>query len=80
MVYLLLIKGCNKLQRKLLFADSLAKLPYKIGAIRATLTNLVTVLTHLEKETDRKRLSSEDVSPAYDLFTELQSSTAGLCR
>ena len=37
----LVTQGCNELHRKLLFADSLAKLPYKIGGIRDILARLV---------------------------------------
>ena len=72
--------GCNKLQRKLLFADSLAKLPYKIGAIRGILTNLVNNLKELQFKTKTSSLSSTDVGPAFSMFNDLQKSTAGLCR
>ena len=72
--------GCNKLQRKLLFADSLAKLPYKIGAIRGILTNLVNNLKELQFKTKTSGLSSTDVAPAFSMFNDLQKSTAGLCR
>ena len=72
--------GCNKLQRKLLFADSLAKLPYKIGAIRGILTNLVNNLKELQFKTKTTKLASVDVQPAFSMFNDLQKSTAGLCR
>ena len=72
--------GCNKLQRKLLFADSLAKLPYKIGAIRGILTNLVNVLKEIQFKTTTGSLSSGDVDPAFSIFSDLQKGTAGLCR
>ena len=72
--------GCNKLQRKLLFADSLAKLPYKIGAIRGILTNLVNNLKELQFKTKTSKLASADVQPAFSMFNDLQKSTAGLCR
>ena len=72
--------GCNKLHRKLLFADSLAKLPYKIGAIRGILTNLVSSLSELKFKAKAGSLSPEDVTPAYSMFDELRHSTAGLCR
>ena len=72
--------GCNKLQRKLLFADSLAKLPYKIGAIRGILTNLVNNLKELQFKTKTTKLASADVQPAFSMFNDLQKSTAGLCR
>jgi hypothetical protein len=69
--------GCNKLQRKLLFADSLAQLPYRIGAIRGVLTNLATALGRLETSS---RLTAKDIAPAYEHFVELQHATTGLCR
>ena len=75
-----LFPGCNKLQRKLLFADSLAKLPYKIGAIRGILTNLVNNLKELQFKTKTTKLASVDVQPAFSMFNDLQKSTEGLCR
>ena len=78
--YSFILLGCNKLQRKLLFADSLAKLPYKIGAIRGILTNLVNVLKEIQFKTTTGILSSGDLDPAFSIFTDLQKRTAGLCR
>ena len=37
-----------KLQRKLLFADSLAKLPYKIGGIKGVLSNMMNLFHELQ--------------------------------
>ena len=74
------ISGCNKLQRKLLFADSLAKLPYKIGAIRGILTNLMNALQQIEEKNARGIMQGQDVGHAFNYFNELQESTAGLCR
>ena len=76
----LVTQGCNKLQRKLLFADSLAQLPYKIGVIRGILSNLVNVLKHLDAASGRRRVSSKEIEPAHNHFVELQRATEGLCR
>ena len=76
----LVTQGCNKLQRKLLFADSLAQLPYKIGVIRGILSNLVNVLKHLDAASARRRVSSKEIEPAHNHFVELQRATEGLCR
>ena len=45
--------GCDKLHRKLLFADSLAKLPYKIGGIREILTTMITLSSDLQYKNER---------------------------
>ena len=74
------ISGCNKLQRKLLFGDSLAKLPYKIGAIRGILTNLMNALEQIEEKNAKGIMQGQDVGHAFNYFNELQDSTAGLCR
>ena len=76
----LVTQGCNELHRKLLFADSLAKLPYKIGVIRGILSNLVNVLKQLYKASRRRRVGSIDTRPARQHFLELQEATEGLCR
>ena len=76
----LVTQGCNELHRKLLFADSLAKLPYKIGVIRGILSNLVNVLKQLYKASRRRRVGSIDTGPAREHFLELQEATEGLCR
>ena len=76
----LVTQGCNKLQRKLLFADSLAQLPYKIGVIRGILSNLVNVLKQLDAASRRGRVDSEEIKPAHSHFIELQRATEGLCR
>ena len=76
----LVTQGCNELHRKLLFADSLAKLPYKIGVIRGILSNLVNVLKQLYKASTRRRVGSIDTRPARQHFLELQEATEGLCR
>ena len=68
------------MQRKLLFADSLAQLPYKIGVIRGILSNLVNVLKQLEAASRRGRVDSEEIKPAHSHFIELQRATEGLCR
>ena len=47
------ILGCNKLQRKLLFADSLAKLPYKITGIREVLSNMLSLFANLQYKNER---------------------------
>lgn len=49
----LVSSGCNKLQRKLLFADSLAKLPYKIGGIREILTTMISLAADLQYKNER---------------------------
>ena len=76
----LVTQGCNKLQRKLLFADSLAQLPYKIGVIRGILSNLVNVLKQLDAASRRGRVDLEEIKPAHSHFIELQRATEGLCR
>ena len=76
----LVTQGCNELHRKLLFADSLAKLPYKIGVIRGILSNLVNVLKQLHKASRRRRVGSIETRPAREHFLELQEATEGLCR
>ena len=76
----LVTQGCNELQRKLLFADSLAQLPYKIGVIRGILSNLVNVLKQLDAASARRRVSLEEIEPAHLHFVELQRATEGLCR
>ena len=76
----LVTQGCNELQRKLLFADSLAQLPYKIGVIRGILSNLVNVLKQLDAASARRRVNSEEIQPAHHHFLELQRATEGLCR
>jgi len=76
----LVTQGCDKLQRKLLFADSLAKLPYKIGAIRGILTNMVNALTKLQEENKKTYIVKEDITQVFSVFQELQKSTHGLCR
>ena len=76
----LVTQGCNELQRKLLFADSLAQLPYKIGVIRGILSNLVNVLKQLHAASKRRRVNSEEIQPAHNHFTELQRATEGHCR
>ena len=76
----LVTQGCNELHRKLLFADSLAKLPYKIGVIRGILSNLVNVLKQLYKASRRRRVGSIETRPAREHFLELQEATEGLCR
>ena len=76
----LVTQGCNELHRKLLFADSLAKLPYKIGVIRGILSNLVNVLKQLYKASKRRRVGSIETRPAREHFLELQEATEGLCR
>ena len=76
----LVTQGCNELQRKLLFADSLAQLPYKIGVIRGILSNLVNVLKQLDAASRRGRVDSEEIKPAHSHFIELQRATEGLCR
>ena len=55
-------------------------MPYKIGAIRGILTNLVNNLQELQFKTKTSSLSSTDVGPAFSMFNDLQKSTAGLCR
>ena len=47
------ILGCNKLQRKLLFADSLAKLPYKITGIREVLSKMLSLFANLQYKNER---------------------------
>ena len=76
----LVTQGCNELQRKLLFADSLAQLPYKIGVIRGILSNLVNVLKQLHAASKRRRVDSKEIEPAHKHFIELQRATEGLCR
>ena len=76
----LVTQGCNQLQRKLLFADSLAQLPYKIGVIRGILSNLVNVLKQLHAASNRRRVESKEIEPAHKHFVELQRATVGLCR
>ena len=49
----LVSSGCNKLQRKLLFADSRAKLPYKIGGIREILTTMISLAADLQYKNER---------------------------
>ena len=41
-----------KLQRKLLFADSLAKLPYKIGGIKGVLSNMMNLFHELQMKNE----------------------------
>ena len=72
--------GCNKLKRKLLFADSLAKLPYKIGAIRGILTNLVNALKEIGIKTKNRIIIEKDVDASNSIFRELKKATTGLCR
>ena len=76
----LVTQGCNELQRKLLFADSLAQLPYKIGVIRGILSNLVNVLKQLHAASKRRRINLKEIQPAHNHFIELQRATEGLCR
>ena len=49
----LVSSGCSKLQRKLLFADSLAQLPYKIGGIREILTGMITLAADIQYKNER---------------------------
>ena len=53
--------GCNKLQRKLLFADSLAKLPYKIGGIREVLSNMLNLFSELQFKNERYTILNEGI-------------------
>ena len=47
-----------KLQRKLLFADSLAKLPYKIGGIKGVLSNMMNLFQELQIKNEGYDLKS----------------------
>jgi hypothetical protein len=47
------VAGCRGLQRKLLFVNNLAKLPYKIGEIQGILSSLVNNLQHLQDKNKR---------------------------
>jgi hypothetical protein len=47
------VAGCRGLQRKLLFVNNLAKLPYKIGEIQGILSSLVNNLQHLQEKNKR---------------------------
>ena len=73
----LVSSGCSKLQRKLLFADSLAKLPYKIGGIREILTSMITLAADLQYKNERldvqliikiRQMFAAEISRSLSLF------------
>jgi len=76
----LVTSGCSKLQRKLLFADSLAKLPYKIGGIREVLTSMLALFSDMSFKIESKDLSQSDFKATRDIYEDLQKHTHGLCR
>ena len=72
--------GCSKLHRKLLFADSLAKLPYKIGEIREILSSMITLTSELQYTNQRSGLVRRDLRDISLVYSQLQESTHNLCR
>ncbi len=62
------VAGCRGLQRKLLFVNNLAKLPYKIGEIQGILSSLVNNLQHLQDK--NKRWAQREERPREEMLRE----------